>query len=147
VKVKQLRGGKTAFVVTKWLDLGHSETPQDPKWRRHLHRTYRAYQCITEKDASDGIGTRLEQAEGKSLEMLFETNASSLRDGLYRKIHHPCIWALWISETDSSAAARVCVSKSVSSTSRSIILPLIMFLSIAIAVLLYARCRVDLEVI
>jgi hypothetical protein len=80
---RELSGGQTALCITKWLNLGSGESPQDPKWRRSCDLYVRGRQLrprLVEANRNDGVAAFFEAQDGKKYELLAQEHASILED-------------------------------------------------------------------
>ncbi len=95
-------GSGMAFVLTKWLNLGHGESPTDSAWRRHLYDSRASNPVFKAADRDNGVAQYFDLAAGTPTETLTRENASIFLDGEYRRRLKPLdgYQSLWVAPVD-----------------------------------------------
>ena len=140
---KRFGDRRSAVVITKWLNLGHGDTPLDPRWRRHLYQSFeqrpKAFP-IEEADGKNGIRGLFERQEGKSQETLTEEGASTLCAGLFRNTFERCLYSnIWVRQVHLSTVAGRVVTRSSRPNLKDVVVFVATLLAVAMICLFYER--------
>jgi len=96
VVIERLDHDTTAVFITKWMNMGCGETPQDPRWQRFLTEDYDPVACLKAAGESD-LCWEYEREYEQPCDDLRKANALVLADRRYQQSYErSAAYDFWI---------------------------------------------------